>query len=138
GVAGQYGGTAGRIENCQIGVFLGYATSRGRAVLDRALYLPEEWADDASRRKMAGVPRAVRFATKLVLARRMIERAVAAGVPARWVTADGVYGSDYGFRSALEGLGLGYVVGVRSDDAVWAGFRQGRAKALLAEGPAGR
>jgi SRSO17 transposase len=133
GVARQYSGTAGRIENCQIGVFLGYASSRGRAVLDRALYLPKAWADDASRRKAAGVPRAVRFATKLVLARRMIERAVAAGVPARWVTADAVYGSDYGFRSALEEMGLGYVVGVRTDHAVWAGFRQVRVKTLLAE-----
>src|SRR5262249_39197828 len=137
GVARQYSGTAGRIENCQVGVFLGYATRHGRTLLDRALYLPKEWSEDARRRAGAGVPRAVRFATKLVLARRMIERAVAAGVPARWVTADGVYGSDYGFRSALEGLGLGYVVGVRSDDAVWAGFRQVRAKALLAEVPAG-
>jgi len=136
GVARQYSGTAGRIENCQIGVFLGYATSRGRAVLDRALYLPKDWADDPARRKVAGVPPAVRFATKLVLARRMIERAVAAGVPARWVTADAVYGSDYGFRTALEDLGLGYVVGVRTDHAVWAGFRQVRVKALMAEVPA--
>src|SRR5438105_5969125 len=90
GVARQYSGTAGRIENCQVGVFLGYATSRGRALLDRALYLPREWADDPGRRKVAGVPPAVRFATKLVLARRMIERAVAGGVPASWVTADAV------------------------------------------------
>jgi SRSO17 transposase len=137
GVARQYSGTAGRIENCQVGVFLGYATERGRALLDRALYLPKEWAGDARRRAEAGVPKAVRFATKLVLARRMIERAVAAGVPARWVTADAVYGSDYGFRSALEGQGLGYVVGVRADYAAWVGFRQVRAKALLAEVPAG-
>jgi len=136
GVARQYSGTAGRIENCQVGVFLGYATRHGRALLDRALYLPKEWSEDAARRAEAGVPKAVRFATKLVLARRMIERAVAAGVPAKWVTADAVYGSDYGFRSALEGLGLGYVVGVRTDHAVWAGFRQVRAKALLAEVPA--
>src|SRR5438477_13200287 len=66
GVARQYSGTAGRIENCQVGVFLGYATGRGRAVLDRALYLPKDWADDPGRRKVAGVPAAVRFATKLV------------------------------------------------------------------------
>jgi SRSO17 transposase len=136
GVARQYSGTAGRIENCQVGVFLGYATKRGRAMLDRTLYLPKEWADDPGRRKVAGVPPAVRFATKLVLARRMIERAVAAGVPARWVTADAVYGSDYGFRTALEDLGLGYVVGVRTDHAVWAGVRQVRVKTLLAEVPA--
>jgi SRSO17 transposase len=137
GVARQYSGTAGRIENCQVGVFLGYATPRGRALLDRELYLPKEWALDAARREEARVPEAIRFATKLVLARRMVERAVGAGVPAKWVTADAVYGSDYGFRSALENLGLGYVVGVRTDHAVWAGFRQVRVKALLAEVPAG-
>lgn len=136
GVARQYSGTAGRIENSQVGVFLGYATTKGRALLDRALYLPKEWAADTARRKRAGVPKAVEFATKLVLARRMIDRAVAAGVPAKWVTADAVYGSDYQFRAALEGHGLGYVVGVRTDFAVRAGLRQVRAKALLAEVPA--
>jgi SRSO17 transposase len=136
GVARQYTGTAGRIENAQVGVFLGYATRQGRALLDRALYLPKEWAADAGRRKGAGVPGEVAFATKIVLARRMIDRAVAAGVPARWVTADAVYGSDYHFRATAEGHGLGYVVGVRADFAVWAGFRQVRVKALLAEVPA--
>src|SRR5436305_4429368 len=102
GVARQYSGTAGRVENCQVGVFLGYATPRGRALLDRALYLPKEWAEDRQRRKAAGVPKGVGFATKLVLARQMVERAVAAGVPAAWATADAVYGSDYGFRKAIE------------------------------------
>lgn len=136
GVARQYSGAAGRIENSQVGVFLGYATAKGRALLDRELYLPKEWADDAQRRKEAGVPEAVGFATKLVLARRMIDRAVAAGVPARWVTADAVYGSDYHFRVAIEKHGLGYVVGVRADFAVCSGPRQVRAKALLAEIPA--
>ena len=136
GVARQYSGTAGRIENSQIGVFLGYVTTKGRALLDRALYLPKEWAADKTRRKRAGVPKAVAFATKLVLARQMIDRAVAAGVPTRWVTADAVYGSDYHFRAAVEGHGLGYVVGVRTDFAVRAGPRQVRAKALLAEVPA--
>jgi SRSO17 transposase len=136
GVARQYSGTAGRIENCQVGVFLGYATAKGRTLLDRALYLPKEWATDAARRKRAGIPADIAFATKLVLARRMVERAVAAGVPARWVTADAVYGSDYQFRSALEKLGLGYVLGVRTDHAVWVGIRQVRVKALLAEVPA--
>jgi SRSO17 transposase len=137
GVARQYSGTAGRIENCQIGVFLGYVTAKGRALLDRVLYLPQEWAHDAARRKRAGVPKDIAFATKLVLARRMIERAVAAGVPAQWVTADAVYGSDYQFRSALEKLGLGYVLGVRTDHAVWVGVRQVRVKSLSAEVPAG-
>src|SRR6478609_6221983 len=104
GVARQYSGTAGRIENCQVGVFLGYATRHGRALLDRALYLPKDWAGDADRRAAAGVPAAVGFATKIVLARGMVERAVAAGVPARWVTADAVYGSDYHFRLTAEDL----------------------------------
>lgn len=135
GVARQYSGTAGRIENCQVGVFLGYATRSGQALIDRELYLPKEWAQDASRRKTAGVPQAVTFETKLVLARRMIERAVAAGLPSKWVTADAVYGSDYHFRIALENQGLGYVVGVRSDFAAHLGFRQVRVKALLAEVP---
>jgi SRSO17 transposase len=137
GVARQYSGAAGRVENCQVGVFLGYATARGRALIDRALYLPREWADDAERREAAGVPGAVPFATKIALGRRMIDRAMAAGVPARWVAADAVYGSDYHFRAALEGHGLGYVLGVRADFALWRGFRQVRAKALLAEVPAG-
>jgi SRSO17 transposase len=136
GVARQYSGTAGRIENCQVGVFLGYATQNGRALLDRALYLPKEWANNAERRDEAGVPEGVEFATKIVLARRMIDRAVAAGLGARWVTADAVYGSDYHFRTTVEGHGLGYVVGVRSDFAVWAGFRQARVGALLAGIPA--
>lgn len=136
GVARQYSGTAGRIENCQVGVFLGYATRSGQALIDRELYLPKEWAQDAGRRKTAGVPKAVTFETKLVLARRMIERAVAAGLPSKWVTADAVYGSDYHFRIALENQGLGYVVGVRSDFATHLGFRQVRVKALLAEVPA--
>jgi SRSO17 transposase len=136
GVGRQYSGTAGRIENCQVGVFLGYATRSGQALIDRELYLPKEWAQDAGRRMTAGVPQAVTFETKLVLARRMIERAVAAGLPSKWVTADAVYGSDYHFRIALENQGLGYVVGVRSDFAAHLGFRQVRVKALLAEVPA--
>jgi SRSO17 transposase len=136
GVARQYSGTAGRIENCQIGVFLGYATTRGRALLDRALYLPKEWADDADRRRAAGVPESVRFATQLALARQMVGRAVDAGVPARWVTADAVYGSEYAFRKACEDRGLGYVVGVRTDHAVHVGFRQVRVRSLLADVPA--
>lgn len=136
GVARQYTGTAGRIENAQVGVFLGCATPKGRALIDRALYLPKEWAADAGRRKEAGVPGEVEFATKIVLARRMVDRAVAAGVTAGWVTADAVYGSDYHFRATAEGHGLGYVVGVRVDFAVWSGFRQVRVKALLSEVPA--
>jgi SRSO17 transposase len=137
GVARQYSGTAGRIENCQVGVFLGYSTTRGRALLDRELYLPKEWAEAPARRRTAGVPEAVRFATKIALGRRMLDRAVAAGVPAKWVTADAVYGSDYHFRATAEGHGLGYVVGVRTDHSVWVGFRQARVRDLLTEAPAG-
>jgi SRSO17 transposase len=137
GVARQYSGTAGRIENCQVGVFLGYATTRGRALLDRELYLPKEWAEAPARRRKAGVPEAVRFATKIALGRRMLDRAVAAGVPAKWVTADAVYGADSHFRATAEGHGLGYVVGVRTDHYVWVGFRQARVRDLLTEVPAG-
>src|SRR3954466_8031436 len=85
GVQRQYSGTAGRRENCQIGVFLGYASSKGRAFLDRALYLPQGWADDAERRQEAGVPERVTFATKQELAKQMLAHAFAARVPAAWV-----------------------------------------------------
>src|SRR5437764_1664964 len=135
GVARRYSGTAGRVEDCQVGVFLGYATDTGRALLDRALYPPKEWATDADRREEAGVPEEVEFATKILLGRRMVERAAASGVPARWVTADAVYGSDYHSRLTAENLGLGYVAGVRADFAIAAGFRQVRVKALLARVP---
>src|SRR6266404_6010477 len=94
GVARQYSGTAGRIENCQIGVFLAYASGRGRAFLDRALYLPREWAEDPARRTEAGVPDTVEFRTKPQLAQAMLERALAAGVPAARVTGDELYGGD--------------------------------------------
>jgi SRSO17 transposase len=136
GVARQYNGTAGRIENCQVGVFLGYATSKGRALLDRTLYLPKEWTDDRPRCRAAGVPDAVGFATKLELARRMVDRALDAVVPAKWVTGDAVYGSGYTFRAALERRGLGYVLGVRTDQAVCVGWRQREVRSLLAEVPA--
>jgi SRSO17 transposase len=116
-------------------VFLGYATAKGRALIDRALYLPKEWAGDAGRRAEAKVPDGVRFATKLVLARRLIDRAVDAGVPAAWVTADSVYGSDYHFRAAVEARGLGYVVGVRSGGPVSVGGRRVPARSLPPEVP---
>ncbi|MFO0798996.1 MAG: IS701 family transposase [Gemmataceae bacterium] len=136
GFARQYSGTAGRVENCQVGVFLGYATPKGRTLLDRALYLPKDWAADTDRRKAAGVPKSEGFATKILFARRTVERAATAGVVAKWVTADAVYGSDYHFRATAEGLGLGYVVGVRSDFAVWAGGGQVRMPEVLAGIPA--
>jgi SRSO17 transposase len=116
GVARQYSGTAGRIENCQIGVFLGYASPRGRAGIDRALYLPKDWAEDAERRAEAGVPAAVAFRTKPQLALELIERALDAEMPARWVAADEVYGSDGKFRRALEARDQAYVLAVKSNE----------------------
>jgi SRSO17 transposase len=112
GVARQYTGTAGRVENCQVGVFLTYAAPRGRTFLDRELYLPEAWAGDAARRLEAGVPEEVEFATKPQLARTMIARALAAGVECGWVTGDSVYGNDGKLRLWLEEQRLPYVLGV--------------------------
>jgi SRSO17 transposase len=102
GVQRQYSGTAGRVENCQVGVFLAYASPKGRALVDRELYLPKEWAADHDRWGEAHVPQWVGFATKPMLAQHMLERAVAAGVPARWVTGDEVYGGDARLRAWLE------------------------------------
>src|ERR687894_598833 len=114
GVQRQYSGTAGRIENCQIGVFLGYASRHGHALIDRALYLPEVWANDPARRGGAGVPENTVFATKPQLGRQMLTRAFAAEVPCRWVTGDSVYGADYALRRCIEKSGRGYVLAVTS------------------------
>jgi SRSO17 transposase len=110
GVRRRHSGTAGRVENCHIGVFLAYATRRERAFLDRELYLPREWAEDKERMEGARPPQKVEFATKLVLARRMIERARQGGVPFCWVTWVAVYGSDSHLRSSLEGRKISYVL----------------------------
>src|SRR5271168_2011215 len=88
GVARQYTGSAGKITNCQIGVFASYVSQHGHAFIDRALYLPKEWTDDPARLKAAHVPSDVGFATKPKIARRMIARAIAADVPFAWVAAD--------------------------------------------------
>jgi SRSO17 transposase len=112
GVARQYSGTAGRIENSQIGVFLAYASQRGRALIDRELYLPKEWTGDRERCREAGIGDEVAFATKQVLAQQMIERALDAGVPFGWVTADELYGQDTKFRLWLERHGVAHVVAV--------------------------
>lgn len=135
GVARQYTGPAGRIENCQVGVFLGHVAPRGRALTDRPLYRPKEWAGDAGRGGAAGAPGGAAFATNLVLARRTIGRAAAAGVPAAWVPAAAVYGAGHRPRTALEGRGSGHAAGVRSDSAVCIEWRRGRAKTLLAAVP---
>ena len=120
GVARQYSGTAGRIENCQIGVFLAYASPRGHAFLDRALYLPRAWADDPERRREAGVPSEVAFATKGELARTMLARAFAAAVPAAWVAGDEPYGNDGGLRRWLEAEHRPYLLAVARSHPVWA------------------
>ena len=133
GVKRQYSGTAGRIENAQIGVFLAYASEAGHAFLDRELYLPEEWAEDAERRSATGVPEAVQFQTKPQLALRMLARALDAGVPAGWVTADSIYGGAYRLRTLLEERRMRYVVGVAANQAVWAGWEQLRIDALLGD-----
>jgi SRSO17 transposase len=114
GVQRQYSGTVGRIENCQIGVFLAYGSARGQALIDRALYLPESWASDSERREEAGVPATVAFATKPKLGRAMLERAFTAGVPCSWVTGDSVYGADHSLRRVVEASGRGYVLAVTS------------------------
>src|SRR5215212_5302815 len=119
GVKRQYSGTAGRIENCQIGVFLAYASSKGHALIDRELYLPKEWAEDPARCKAAGIPQDVMFATKPELARRMIARAIVAGVPFAWVLGDEVYGSDRRLRIDLEQQERPFVLAIRSNEKLW-------------------
>ncbi len=136
GVQRQYSGTAGRRENCQIGVFLGYASAKGRTFLDRELYLPKEWADDPARRQQAGVPDTIVFATKPALARQMLHRAFAAMVPAAWVAGDEIYGNDAALRRWLEAEGRPYVLAVSCNHAVWHDGRQERADALIAALPA--
>jgi SRSO17 transposase len=135
GVQRQYSGTAGRIENCQIGVFLGYASSQGRAFLDRELYLPQEWARDPARRSEAGVPPEVTFATKPALAQRLLARAFAAGVPAGWVSGDEIYGDDGALRRWLEAGNHPYVLAVSSHHPVWQTGTQARAAQLIAALP---
>jgi SRSO17 transposase len=113
GVQRQYTGTAGRIENAQVGVFLAYASPRGRALVDRRLYLPQEsWCADRERRASAGVPQEALFDTKPALAREMIASALDAGVRADWVTGDEVYGQDPRLRAELETREVGYVLAV--------------------------
>src|SRR4030081_2929454 len=114
GVGRQYTGSAGKITNCQIGVFAAYVSRRGHAFIDRALYLPKAWTDDPARMVQAHVPNGTAFATKPGLAVRMIERTIAAGVPFAWVAADSVYGVG-DIEIALRRAGKGYVLGVNSN-----------------------
>jgi len=135
GVQRQYPGTAGRVENCQLGVFCAYATGRGRALIDRELYLPRSWTEERDRCREAGVPGDVQFATKPELARQMLGRALDAGVPAAWVTADEAYGKDHKFRGWLEGRRIGYVVAVPANQAVPGNAGTSRADVLAAHAP---
>ena len=135
GVARQYSGTAGKVENCQIGVFLSYASSLGHALVDRELYLPNVWTDDAERCRQAGIPTDGPFATKPQLAQQMLARAFAAGVPATWVTGDSVYGDNRPLRQWLEAQPQAYVLAVSGKEYVWLGAQQRRVNTLLASLP---
>ncbi len=130
GVARQDTGTAGDTVNCQVGVFLAYASGHGAAFLDRALYLPQEWTEDRDRRTEAGVPEETAFATKLALAQRMLARAFAADVPARWVVADAFYGRSHELRQWLEEQGRAYALMIPKTNAVWYRDRRERAEHL--------
>lgn len=117
----QYSGTAGRIENCQIGVFLAYAGRRGHGFIDRELYLPQAWCDDRARCREAGIPEAVAFRTKPELARAMLERAMleralGAAVPTAWVTGDEIYGGDRRLRIWLEQRGQPFVLAIKCSE----------------------
>ena len=132
GVQRQYTGTAGRIENAQVAVYLSYAGRGGHALIDRELYLPASWADDPGRCRLAGIPATVGFATKPALARRMIARTLDAGVAAGWVAGDEVYGADPGLRADLEDRGTGYVLAVACDHRVTTAAGRRRADELAA------
>jgi SRSO17 transposase len=124
GVARQYSGAAGRVENCQIGVFAAYVSpthANARTLVDRALYLPKEWAEAPERRRAAHVPGAVDFATKPQLARQLIDRVLGAGLPCAWVVADSVYGTDSRLRAWLEARHQPYVLAVSSQYRIFDG-----------------
>ncbi|MCD2115090.1 IS701 family transposase [Rhodococcus rhodochrous] len=134
GVARQYSGTAGRIENSQIGVFLAYASDRGRALIDRELYLPKAWTEDRDRCRDAGIDDDVEFATKPELAQTMLERALDAGIPFGWVTADEAYGQVGRLRMWLESRGVAHVLAVpKTQMVVSMQLRQRRAHTVIAE-----
>lgn len=124
GVKRQYSGTAGRTENCQIGVFLTYSSSKGTSPIDRGLYIPKEWADDPDRRRKAGIPEEQTFQTKPQMALCMIQEAEAAGVPYKWVTGDSVYGDYTEIRMRLEEKRKCYVMSVSGKAYVWIGHQQ--------------
>ena len=119
GVKRQYAGCLGRTDNCQIGVFVNYRSAAGHTLIDRRLFLPEEWATDFPRRAEAGVPEDVVFRTKPELALEMVQQAVQRGLPFRWVTADSVYGDSPTFVQGVRGLGKWYVADTSADARVW-------------------
>ncbi|WP_285617431.1 IS701 family transposase [Actinoallomurus iriomotensis] len=133
GVERQYSDATGRMENCQVGTFLAYASGKGRALIDRELYLPESWADDPVRRRTAGIPDRVRFAAKSRQAQDMIAAAIAAEVPFRWLTADETYGKAGHLRYWLECRDVFHVVATgRDDTVVTEGLRESRVDELIA------
>ena len=136
GVQRQYSGTAGRTENCQIGVFLAYASAHGHALIDRELYLPRSWTEDRERCRAAGIPDDVEFATKPQLAQAMLARAIDAGVPFAWFTADEVYGQAPYLREWLEDRDVFYVLAIKCRDTLAALEGPQRAGALIAALPA--
>ncbi len=131
GVKRQYTGTAGKTENCQVGVFLCYASERGRAFIDRELYLPEEWVEDEERREQASVPERIGMRTKPALAKEMLERAMDAGAEAAWVVADSVYGDTRRLGMFLEEKEQPYVLAVSGKAHMWVGLRQHRVSRVL-------
>ncbi|MEV8629092.1 IS701 family transposase [Streptomyces sp. NPDC051079] len=135
GVQRQYTGTAGRIENAQVAVYLVYSAARGHAAIDRALYVPRSWTEDPERCRNAGIPDGLAFATKPQLAARMVERALDAGAPARWVAGDEVYGDNPHLRTALEHRRTGYVLAVSSTHPVITPAGKFQAKTLAARIP---
>ena len=138
GVARQYTGTVGKVEHCQIGVFLGYASSLGELLLDRELYLPAEWTQDRERCRQAGIPEDRGFATKPQLARQLLARALESGVPANSVTGDCVYGTDRRLRLWLEARPQAYVLAVSGKEYVWVSGQQRQVKTILAALPRAR
>ncbi len=135
GVARQYSGTAGKIENCQIGVFLAYASCHGHTLLDRELYLPQEWLGDRERCQAASIPDERAFATKPELARQMLQRTFEADVTLAWVAGDSVYGDDRALPSWLEQREQAYVLAVSGKEHVWLREVQQQVKTILAELP---
>ncbi len=135
GVARQYSGTAGRIENSQIGVFAAYVTASDHILIDRELYLPKEWMEDAKRRSSVGIPEERKFFSKPKLARMMIERIIFSGLAFKWVAGDSVYGDDRSLRIWLEEKGKAYVFAVSGKEYVFVGFNQYRVSDILASLP---